>query len=768
MTPLFDAALRSWPFDPWLTAGLLLSAAIYFRGWRVYHRRDLERWTFTRLIAFLAGLASIFLALASPIEVFASLLLTVHMVQHLLLMMAAPPLIWASAPLLPLLRGLPEPVRTYWIAPLFRVAWLRKLASSLTHPVTALVLFTITTWAWHSPRAYQLALESPAWHYVQHVCFLAAGLLFWFPVVRPYPLKPRWPVWLLLPVLILADLSNTALSALLCFSDRVLYPHYTNVPSIDGGNALDDQAAAGVLMWVPGSIAYLLPLFAIGLRLLFGETETPRVKLRVQQNGRVSLPMLSQAKTVNMRFDLLRLPVLGAFLRWRHSRVALQVPMLLLAIAMVLDGFTGSEAAPMNLAGVLPWIHWRGLLILALLIGGNFFCTACPFMLPRTVSRKLLPAGMAWPRWLRSKWLAVGLLTVFFTAYEAFSLWDDPRLTAFIVIAYFLAAFTVDGLFRGASFCKYVCPIGQFNFVQSLASPLEVAVRNPAICASCRTKDCIRGRDEIPGCELGLFQPRKHGNMDCTFCLDCVHACPHDNIGITGRKPGSDLTSDPHRSGIGRFGKRKDIAALIVVLVFAAFTNAAGMVGPVQEWRVEMQQRLTFEFTWLFTAGLYLLSLTVIPAVCVLSTAWISRTAAGLKIPTIRIATRFAAALMPLGFAMWAAHYGYHLATSYETAWPVTQQFAERFGTTPLGEPEWSCCCCGGVWNGLLGVEIVILDFGLLLSLYVAYRIAKEVTPNRTQFVPVWLPWAVLVIGLFAMGVWILLQPMQMRGTLIG
>src|SRR5262249_37626141 len=103
------------------------------------------------------------------------------------------------------------------------------------------------------------------------------------------------------------------------------------------------------------------------------------------------------------------------------------------------------------------------------------------------------------------------------------------------------SAFVVDGLFQGASFCKYLCPIGQFNFVQSLASPLEVKAVEPGVCATCRTRDCLRGRGEVPGCELGLFLPRKAGNMDCTFCLDCVHACPHENVGILPVIPGKVL-----------------------------------------------------------------------------------------------------------------------------------------------------------------------------------------------------------------------------------
>src|SRR5262249_32099003 len=176
-------------------------------------------------------------------------------------------------------------------------------------------------------------------------------------------------------------------------------------------------------------------------------------------------------------------------------------------------------------------------------------------------------------------------LGVFLWAYEAFALWDSPWWTAWIAVGYFAAALVVDGLFRGAAFCKYVCPIGQFNFVQSLVSPLEVAVRDADVCAACRTKDCIRGRDGIPGCELHLFQPRKAGNMDCTACLDCAHACPHDNIGVLAIPPGRDLWLDPVRSGVGSFGRRTDLAALVVVLVFGAFANAAGMVAPVVAWR---------------------------------------------------------------------------------------------------------------------------------------------------------------------------------------
>src|SRR5262249_11456070 len=201
-------------------------------------------------------------------------------------------------------------------------------------------------------------------------------------------------------------------------------------------------------------------------------------------------------------FDLLRVPLLGRFLKWRHARLCLQLPLLLLAAVMIYDGLHGPPVGAMNLAGVLPWIHWRGLVILGLLVAGNVFCMGCPFLLPRTLARRVLPAGWSWPRRLRSKWLAGILIVAFLWAYEAPARWDWPWWTAWIAIGYLRTPFVMDGLFRGASFCKYLCPIGQFNFVQSLVSPLEVKARDPAVCSSCRTKDCIRGRDGIPGCEL--------------------------------------------------------------------------------------------------------------------------------------------------------------------------------------------------------------------------------------------------------------------------
>jgi cytochrome c oxidase assembly factor CtaG len=190
------------------------------------------------------------------------------MIQHLALMMAVPPLLLLGAPILPLLRGLPRPVLQYGLSHVFGSPALQKVAHFFTHPLFCLFAFTVSNVAWHVPTLYELALRSEFWHDTQHICFLGTGLLFWWPVVQPWPSRPRWPQWAMIPYLLLADIQNTALSAFLIFSERVLYPTYATVPRLWGISVLDDQAAAGAIMWVPGSVIFLVPVAVLAIRLL--------------------------------------------------------------------------------------------------------------------------------------------------------------------------------------------------------------------------------------------------------------------------------------------------------------------------------------------------------------------------------------------------------------------------------------------------------------------------------------------------------------------
>jgi hypothetical protein len=470
-------------------------------------------------------------------------------------------------------------------------------------------------------------------------------------------------------------------------------------------------------------------------------------------------------------FDLLKVPLIGRFLQWRHSRTVLGIPLLAVSVVMIVQGLLGPTLSPKNLATVLTWVHFRGALVLALLCAGNLFCLACPFMLARNAMRKFVTPRFTWPRALRNKWIPAALIALILFCYELFGLWSSPSLTAWVIVGYFVAVLVVDGLFKHGAFCKYVCPIGQFNFVAATSSPLEVAVRDRDVCDSCGTKDCIRGQ-RAPGsdlvilqrgCELALFQPAKVGNMDCTFCLDCVHACPHDNVGMLSRLPAAELMSDPQRSGIGYFSRRKDMAALVIVFCFGALMNAFGMVSPVYTVEAWLGRALHVREEAPILALLFAVFLVVEPVILLGGAAWITRTWAGLKSGWLAVAVRYTYSIAPLGFGMWLAHYGYHFFTGLYTIVPVTQNALAELGWPVLGDPRWTLV-------GLPRTVVEPLEFGFLLlglagSLLIAWRLAED--DSEDHALRAFSPWAAVCVILFAASVWLMLQPMDMRATMM-
>jgi cytochrome c oxidase assembly factor CtaG len=269
--------LLAWSFEPAVMIPVVAAAIVYGCGWATIRHRLPERFGAQRPAAFAAGLGAIVLALCSPIDAAGAHLLRAHMVQHMLLMLVAPPLLWAGAPLAPLLLGLPRPLRRV-AAAILATPPVRRLLGFLTHPATSWIAFTAAFWIWHLPAAYELALASDRWHHVEHLCFFATAMLFWRPVILAWPARSPWPRWAMIPYLLLAELQNTILAAILTFADRVIYPTYATLPPTGALSALEDQSLAGVIMWVPGSIAFLVPL----LWLVLTTIAAPRAERRLE------------------------------------------------------------------------------------------------------------------------------------------------------------------------------------------------------------------------------------------------------------------------------------------------------------------------------------------------------------------------------------------------------------------------------------------------------------------------------------------------------
>jgi putative membrane protein len=271
MTTEAQAILESWSAPIGVNVSLCLAALVYTIGWLRLHKFFPNLISTWRFAAFLAGVVSLWIAIGSPLEAFDEVSLSLHMVQHLLLMAVAPPLILLGAPALPLLRGLPRMIRG---AVGRFLVWppVQRLGRVLTDPAVCWLAATVALIAWHIPAAFELALRSESWHEVEHACFFATSFLFWWPVIQPFPSVARWPGWSIPLYLFLGTLPGGALGAFLTFCDRVLYPSYGSAPMIFHVSPLEDQVFAGALMWVFGTFVYTVPAVILTVKFLSGGT----------------------------------------------------------------------------------------------------------------------------------------------------------------------------------------------------------------------------------------------------------------------------------------------------------------------------------------------------------------------------------------------------------------------------------------------------------------------------------------------------------------
>jgi cytochrome c oxidase assembly factor CtaG len=256
-------SLARWSIDPPLgylaVAYVAISAVLYVLGGRARAGTPLRRESL-RTLSFFTGLAVIVIALDSPIDDYADTLFWMHMVQHVLLLTVAPPLILLGHPWPRMWRALPLRTRTVVgraIAGSGFTAPLRVLA----RPLPAWILFNVTIVAWHIPAAYNATLTSNVIHQLEHAMFFFFGMLFWARVVDPGPLRPRlvWPMRIV--YVSSAMVVGWVLAIALVVVQHPLYAHYADLLHRPGGlTALGDQQIAGGIMWVLGSIAYTVTL----------------------------------------------------------------------------------------------------------------------------------------------------------------------------------------------------------------------------------------------------------------------------------------------------------------------------------------------------------------------------------------------------------------------------------------------------------------------------------------------------------------------------
>jgi polyferredoxin len=500
-------------------------------------------------------------------------------------------------------------------------------------------------------------------------------------------------------------------------------------------------------------------------------------------------------------FDLLTALGLRRLLRHRYARLALQIPILLLALFVVVDGLTGRQLAPRNVATTAVWLHYRGLIVIAAFVIGNLFCAACPLMLTRGAARftkRILGREWRWPRRLQHKGIAIALLALFFYAYEAFHLWQSPWLTAWLAIGYFLAAYLVDTLFPAGTFCRYLCPLGQFNFTLAAASPTQIATIDERVCDDCLHKPCLHGRisdvaeregrhtvggalrdavdgprraafiplhevvnpngaGRFPGCETGLFVPTITSNMDCTLCFNCLRACPYDNVTLRVRTPWRELAT----RAFGR-GARRSALLMANLLAWWGALNAFAMVPPYFALAEAIATALGTRAEWVVLAVAFT-AVGVIGTATTIGVAALADRAAGWRGPALASFDRWGGVMVALAFGFWSAHYLYHFLTGAFAIVPVMQHFFALRGAAI--DPDWALArLIPQGW--LFPVGAAAVAWGAAIALVVTVRIALAEHGVR-GLAAMWIVGAFVLLAA-AGQILILGLPMEMRGTLLG
>jgi cytochrome c oxidase assembly factor CtaG len=280
--PDLGVIISTWSDDPLPLIGIVLATALYLAAVRLVDRAHpasrVPRW---RIAAWLAGVTTIAVALVSAVDVYAESLFTVHMTQHLLLAMVAPPLLALGAPMTLTLRAASPKVRRSVLLPVLH-SWPVK---AISWPPVGWTFFAIVMWATHFSPLFNAALENEALHSAEHLLYLGAGMLFWWPVIGADPVR-----WRLSPIGRMAYLAaqmpfNTAVGLAIYFAPTILYSHYASLGRSWGPDPLTDQQLAGIVMWGLGDVILLGALvLAVEAWLKADEKRSRRTRERASQD----------------------------------------------------------------------------------------------------------------------------------------------------------------------------------------------------------------------------------------------------------------------------------------------------------------------------------------------------------------------------------------------------------------------------------------------------------------------------------------------------
>lgn len=462
--------------------------------------------------------------------------------------------------------------------------------------------------------------------------------------------------------------------------------------------------------------------------------------------------------------NLLAIPWLRRVLTSPALQPSMQIPLLLLMVIVIFLGFSDVQEGGVNLSTKLTWTIWWAGIIFTFFLVGRAWCLACPFgALNEWASRIAAPVRRL-PKLFRNIWWATGMFVLLTWADEQLGVVRSPSVTAWIILFFAGLAVVVGIFYERRSFCRYLCPIGGLIGIYSMTAPVELRTNNRSVCAADRDKSCYRGSAQARGCPMFEFPATMDRNTYCTFCVECVKGCGHDNLLLRLRAFGKDLWASGRRA--------LDESYLAVMLVGLTLLVTAGMLRAWPGW-IEALSGLIPSFvrstvkpvTYLSIVESVILlggALAAVPLL-VLGGAGLSNRLAGDKgLGTRQTFVVFGYMFVPIGLAMHLAHNVGHLLNEGGGIVPVVQRAVAIYTPLSLGTPDWQPMPLAP--ESVVGVIQMSLLVGFfLVSLVAGHLLALRVYQDPRTASRALLPLAALALLFTVVGIILLNQPMGMR-----
>ena len=464
------------------------------------------------------------------------------------------------------------------------------------------------------------------------------------------------------------------------------------------------------------------------------------------------------------RFDLLGVRWVGAALRSRLFRFAMQAVFVFAFLVVIAAGLFGHQNPAMNIAPILTWTIWWGLLIVLIMFAGKAWCYVCPWDAIAGWTEKLsfwrknddgLSLNRKWPRVVRNILIATVMFVGLTWIELGFGVTMSPRVTAYLAIAMLLMAVGSALLFDRKSFCRYGCLVGRVSGLYAMFAGVEVRAKSASTCKGCSGKECVTGSDTAYGCPTFLFPGKLDTNTYCIQCMECVQACPHDNLAVNMRPWGADLVIE---------GKPRTDEAYLALLMLA-ITGFHGLtMTPVWQQLIDGIRGVgNVGRTVGFSVGMALLMLGPIAVYALLAgiSKWLATGHTTRPMTYHDYFVRYAYALLPIALFYHIAHNMEHLLMEGPKVVAMVSD-PMGWGWNLLGTANWTIppmISLSKLWL----VQAFLVLVGHVYSLWVAQRTSLRLFGSGRAAFRSQLPMLVGMIAFSVFSLWLLKQPMEMR-----